>query len=129
MNSKAVAGAKAPVRRKRYSAGWAALILAALVLGFSGAITPAWSLSEIKRDEVPTPPPDDGRQRPLPPVNSVLPVVPTTPPEGRSRLTDAPDQTAPDERRRRKGLTRAASLDRPSVPTRRFLVMRSGKAA
>jgi hypothetical protein len=120
MNSKAVAGAKAPVRTKWYSAGWAALILAALVLGSSGAITPAWSLSEIKREETPAPPPDEEiQQEPLPPVNSVpLPdPIQTTPPEKGQTAPDkaAPDETAPDEQVPDEGGVARPTVD-PDAP-------------
>jgi len=115
MNSKAVAGPKAAIRAKRYSAGWVLLVLAALALGFSGAITPAWSLSEIKREEAPAPPPDETiRKEPLPPVNVVpLPdATETTPPEDDQTT---PNQTTPDEAEPDEGVPQEGGVARPAV--------------
>jgi hypothetical protein len=106
MNSKRVAG---------YTAGWIVLILTALVLGISGAITPAWSLSEIKREEAPAPAPDEEiEQKPLPPVNSVpLPdAIQTTPP---AKGPTAPDQTQPDEAEPDEAVPEGGGVARPAV--------------
>ena len=113
---------RAPVARKSYSAGWLQLMFAAFVLGLSVPATPAWSLpqdpaklmslpdkyldpdagnsrlalSEIKRDETPSPPADEEiREEPLPPINSVpLPGAATPPPTGEEA---APEDDEPDE--------------------------------
>jgi hypothetical protein len=115
MNSKAVAGPRAAIRAKQYVAGWVALILAVLVLGFSGAITPAWSLSEIKREESPAPPPDDTiRKEPLPPVDAVpMPdAIQTTPP---ANDQTSPDQTAPDQAEPDETVPEEGGVARPAV--------------
>jgi hypothetical protein len=95
---------------ERRMAGWFLIVFAATALGLCAGITPAWSLSEIKREEAPAPKDDEAIEKePLPPVSTVpLPdPVQTTPP------TDAParpEQAQPDE-----GAPEGGNAARPTV--------------
>ena len=114
MTLKVRGASAAPAGGKRHSV-W--LVFAAFVLASSAAVTPAWSLSEIKREEAPAPPPsdDDIQQEPLPPVNSVpLPdPIQTTPPPADGE--EAPEQVEPDEAIPPEGNTARPAVD-PDAP-------------
>ncbi|MET0940538.1 MAG: hypothetical protein ABWY13_04160 [Mesorhizobium sp.] len=88
----------APAGSNRFCA-WLPLLFASIILASSAVVTPAWSLSEIKREEAPAPAPSDDeiQHEPLPPVNSVpLPdPIQTTPPSGEEQTP--PEDAEPDE--------------------------------
>lgn len=84
---------------ERRIAGWLLVASAVLMLGVTAAATPAWSLSEIKREEAPAPDASKDEaidKEPLPPLNSVpLPdPIQTNPP---SDEPTPPEQAEPDD--------------------------------
>lgn len=103
-----IAAEKAPPSGNRHAAGWLLLVTFAAGLGFSVAATPAWALSEIKREETPAPVATDEevQKEPLPPINTVpLPdPIQTTPPPTDEQTP--PEQAEPDDLEAPENVTR-----------------------
>jgi hypothetical protein len=106
--------------QQRRASGWFLVALAAIALGLSAGITPAWSLSEIKREEAPAPKDDEAIEKePLPPVNTVplpdplqtAPQTETTPPADGTE----PGEGEPGEETPPEGNTARPTVD-PDAP-------------
>jgi hypothetical protein len=83
-------------------AGWFPVVFVALALALPAGATPAWSLSEIKREQAPAQKDDDAIEKePLPPVNAVpLPdPIQATPPSDEPSPSEEvePDEPPPAE--------------------------------
>lgn len=100
--------------RERRIANWFVVAGATLMLGVTAGATPAWSLSEIKREEAPAPKDEAIEKEPLPPVNSVpLPdPVQTTPP---SDEPTPPEEAEPDDAEPGEGNVTRPEID-PDAP-------------
>jgi hypothetical protein len=98
--------------RERRIAGW--LLVAGALLMLGATATPAWSLSEIKREEAPAPQEEAIEKEPLPPVNSVpLPdPIQTNPP---SEEATPPEEAEPGDTEPGEGNVTRPEID-PDAP-------------